>query len=123
MLPEGAAQSHRSTSEDTNSWYSAPVVQPLPAPHDAAAGQARNYEEIRRSIRPEQKMQELKQGMVGVVEDCLKERGYVKFRLTDDQREALSQLDRGSDERRHFLHSLASNADVLDAQALAHEAS
>lgn len=39
MLPEGAAQSRRSTSTDTSSWYSAPVVQPLPAPHNAAAGQ------------------------------------------------------------------------------------
>jgi hypothetical protein len=80
--------------------------------------QARQYEQVRRSIRPERRMEELKQGMVAVVEDCLRERGYVRFRLTDDQREALSRLDRGSDERRQFLHSLASNAAVLDAQAL-----
>ena len=60
----------------------------------------------------------LKRGMEAVVEDCLRERGYVEFRLTDDQRERLSKLDKGSDERREFLYSLASNPDVLDAQAL-----
>jgi len=89
----------------------------------AAAGQARDYENVRRSIRPEQRMKELKQGMVGLVEECLRERGYVKFRLTDDQRETLSTLARGSDERRHFLHGLGSNPEVLDAQALAIAAS
>ena len=85
---------------------------------DMANARARQYEQIRRSIRPEQRMKELKQGMVGVVEDCLRERGYVQFRLTDDQRETLSHLDRGSEERREFLYHLASNAEVLRAQAL-----
>ena len=89
----------------------------------AAAGQARSYEQARRSIRPEQRIKELKQGMVGLVEDCLRERGYVQFRLTDDQREMLSRLDRGSDERREFLYSLASNPEVLNAQALGPESS
>ena len=96
-------------------------VPPSASPADAAylgAEQARRYEQIRRSIRPEQAMRALKQGMVAVVEDCLRERGYIAFRLTDDQRERLSKLDRGSDERREFLYSLASNAEVLDAQAL-----
>lgn len=80
--------------------------------------QARRYEQIRRSIRPEQKMRALKQGMEAVVEDCLRDRGYVQFRLTEDQREMLSHLDRGSDERRAFLHALASNPTVLQAQAV-----
>jgi hypothetical protein len=84
----------------------------------AAGGQAHQYEQIRRGIRPEQKMRALKAGMVAVVEDCLRERGYVHFRLTDDQRETLSHLDRGSEERREFLYRLASNPDVLAAQLL-----
>ena len=37
MLPQGAAEPSRSTSADT--WYSAPVVQPLPAPRSEAVGQ------------------------------------------------------------------------------------
>jgi hypothetical protein len=94
---------------------------PSASVEDAAAmgaEQARRYEQIRRSIRPEQRMKELKEGMVAVVEDCLAERGYIKFRLTEDQSAALADLDRGSDERRAFLYGLASNPDVLDAQAL-----
>jgi hypothetical protein len=39
MLPDGSAQPHRSSSADGAAWYSAPVVQPIPAPHDAAVGQ------------------------------------------------------------------------------------
>lgn len=80
--------------------------------------QARRYEQVRRGIRPEKRMQELKEGMVGVVEDCLRERGYVQFRLTDEQREMLSHLSRGSEERREFLYRLASDADILSAQQL-----
>jgi hypothetical protein len=83
-----------------------------------AVEQARRYEQVRRGIRPEKRMEEIKAAMVGVVEDCLRERGYVQFRLTDEQRETLSHLDRGSEERREFLYRLASNAEVLSAQAL-----
>jgi hypothetical protein len=90
---------------------------------DMATVRARQYEQIRRSIRPEQRMKELKQGMVGVVEECLRERGYVQFRLTDEQRETLSHLARGSEERREFLYRLASNPDVLTTQALPSAAS
>jgi hypothetical protein len=39
MLPGRSAESHRSTSADTGGWYSSPVVQPLPAPQNEAAGQ------------------------------------------------------------------------------------
>src|SRR5436190_5195421 len=41
MLPEGATQARRST--DTGSFYSSPVVQPLPAPHSEAAGQCLSH--------------------------------------------------------------------------------
>ena len=85
---------------------------------DGAIIQARQYEQIRRSIRPEKQAKDLKRGMEAVVGECLKERGYIEFRLTDDQRENLSKLDKGSDERREFLYGLASNPAVLDAQAL-----
>ena len=96
-------------------------VRPGASVEEAAAmnaEQARRYEQIRRGIRPDQRMKELKEGMVAVVEDCLRERGYVQFRLTDAQRETLSKLDRGSDERREYLYSLASNPSVIEAQQL-----
>ena len=95
--------------------YPLPVASPAT---DMMVERGRQYEQIRRSIRPERRMDELKHGMVSVVEQCLQDRGYVQFRLTDEQREMLSHLDRGSDERRQFLYGLASNPDVLEAQAL-----
>jgi hypothetical protein len=85
--------------------------------------QARQYEQVRRSIRPERRMEELKRGMTAIVEDCLRERGYTQFRLTDEQREALSRLRKGSDARREYLHSLASNRAVLETQVLPQDAS
>jgi hypothetical protein len=53
------------------------------------------------------------------LEDCLVERGYVKFELTDEQYTALKRLEPGSAERRAYLHSLASDPAVLAAQAIA----
>lgn len=102
-------------SDNTN--YSSPSASAGQA-MDMMVVQARQYEQIRRSIRPEQKMRALKDGMEAVVQDCLRERGYVQFRLTDEQREMLATLHRGSEERREFLYRLASNPDVLEAQAL-----
>ena len=52
------------------------------------------------------------------LEACLTARGYVKFELTDDQYAMLRHLERGSDERRVYLHSLASDPDVLATQTL-----
>jgi hypothetical protein len=96
-------------------------VAPNASPQEAAsawAGQAQRYEQIRRGIRPERQMLELKQGMTAVVGECLRRRGYVQFRLTDEQSAALAKLDKGSDARREYLHGLASNAELLNAQAL-----
>jgi hypothetical protein len=39
MLPEGRSEPHRSANADAGAAYSSPVVQPLPAPHNEAAGQ------------------------------------------------------------------------------------
>ena len=94
------------------------VLPPPAQATDQAVLQARQYDQIRRSIRPEQKMRALKYGMEAVVQECLKERGYVRFRLTEAQRKTLAKFDRGTDERRRFLHGLASDAAVLEAQAV-----
>lgn len=57
--------------------------------------------------------------MQKALEKCLMERGYVKFRLTDGQAKKLHKLETGSIERRRYLHSLASDPDVLAKQTLA----
>ena len=56
------------------------------------------------------------------LDNCLARRGYSPFRLTREQKSHLRQMDRGSDVRRHYLHSLAANAEVLRTQALGGEA-
>ena len=53
-----------------------------------------------------------------VVDTCLTERGYHKFRLTDAQRDMLRRLKGGTAEREHYLHSLGSNPQVLAAQRI-----
>ena len=52
------------------------------------------------------------------LEKCLTGRGYVKFRLTDGQFRHLRKLAVGSIERRKFLHSVASDPNVLAKQAV-----
>ena len=79
---------------------------------------AARTEQIRAGIRPEKLMGELHQGLEGVVESCLLDRGYSQFRLTESQAKSLSKLEKGSDERRHFLHALAADPAVLENQAL-----
>jgi hypothetical protein len=49
---------------------------------------------------------------------CLGQLGYRRFRLTGEQRRRLRRLEHGSDERRAYLHSLASNPEVLSRQGL-----
>jgi hypothetical protein len=53
-----------------------------------------------------------------VVDSCLTERGYQRFRLTSAQVRTLRRLQQGSAEREQFLHSLGSSAQVLSAQAI-----
>ncbi|HSG35034.1 MAG TPA: hypothetical protein VLA37_10900 [Sphingomonadaceae bacterium] len=80
--------------------------------------QAAMSDRIVQSIRPERKMKELHSGMLYLVEQCLVERGYSQFRLTEEQQEQLRDLKKGSDERHRFLHSLASDPSILADQAV-----
>ena len=52
------------------------------------------------------------------LDDCLVARGYRQFKLTGDQRARLGKLATGSRERHAYLHSLASNPDILARQAV-----
>ena len=49
---------------------------------------------------------------------CLRQLGYRQFRLTREQQRELRRLRRGSDERRNYLHGLASSPEVLERQGL-----
>ena len=79
-----------------------------------------NYADLSMSVRinPEVQWNRAATIMRNALSDCLTGRGYVKFELTDEQDRRLDQLGAGSLERRSYLHSLASDPDVLAAQAL-----
>jgi hypothetical protein len=68
------------------------------------------------SIRPEERFKAIKALQLAKTDSCLVQRGYSKFRLTDDQRHQLRHLKFGSNQRRAYLYSLASNPAVLAAQ-------
>lgn len=79
---------------------------------------AHAYGQIEASVRPERQIRELREAMQSVVDICLTQRGYVKFRLTEEQRDELGYLRKGSAERHHYLHMLASDSAVLESQAV-----
>jgi hypothetical protein len=70
-------------------------------------------------VRPDARFKNIKQMQLAAIGQCLVQRGYAKFRLTDDQRHQLRRLKFGSDQRRAYLYNLASNPAVLQSQAVA----
>ena len=79
---------------------------------------ARRYGQIQHSVRAEKQIAELKEGLQYIVDTCLEDRGYARFRLTQEQRDRLGKLKKGSPERHAYLHSLASDPAVLAQQAV-----
>ena len=68
------------------------------------------------NLRPDQRFKSIKQMQLATISACLTQRGYLKFRLTQEQRRRLDKLKLGSDQRREYLYSLASNASILASQ-------
>jgi hypothetical protein len=74
--------------------------------------------QIVQSTRPEERMKDVGQLMQARVDDCLRGRGYIHFRLTRDQRRRLEHLHLGSAERHLYLYRLATDPDVLKQQGM-----
>lgn len=68
-------------------------------------------------VNPDRGIREIKQFQLDLVAKCLLDHGYHRFRLTDDQRKHLEKLKAGSDARHAYLHRLASDPEILSAQA------
>ena len=83
---------------------------------DQLAQYAATQQHIVESIRPDERFKSIKKTLVSTDEECLAGRGYSKFALTDEQRKALSKLKDGSDARRAYLYSLASDPEILQNQ-------
>jgi hypothetical protein len=61
---------------------------------------------------------QIKGMMLQVLDGCLTGLGYKEFTLTGEQRARLGKLRRGSQQRRAYLHSLASDPNVLSRQGV-----
>lgn len=84
-----------------------------PDPVDAAVQTARDYERVRLSVHPEQRMVHIKTTMLSTVSQCLTDRGYAKFRITAEQRHRLDKLPIGSSQRQRYLYTFASDGTIL----------
>jgi hypothetical protein len=69
------------------------------------------------AVRPVERRKEIKVALLSAVEQCLASRGYQRFRLSDEQREKLRKMRKGTDERHLFLYRLARSSSVLSTQA------
>jgi hypothetical protein len=108
----------RGSRELDDATQSASSPPPGANPVDEAVTRANQYERIRTSVQPERRIDHLKTVLQSTVDQCLIQRGYSRFRLTDLQRRQLGKLRLGSAQRQSYLYSLASDPAVLTAQAL-----
>jgi hypothetical protein len=86
-----------------------------PDPVAAASRYASEAASVRAAARPEKQVQAVKQLMFSVMQQCMIDHGYTRFALTEQQRTQWSALAEAQD-RRVFLHKLASDAAVLEQQ-------
>jgi hypothetical protein len=104
-----AASRQLQTIEDTR---------PRPLTMDEAISFAADQGNTMNHYRPDRQFEAIEDIQQQALDACLTLRGYRQFRLTDVQRQELRRLDRGTEERRAYLHSLAADAEVLRQQSL-----
>ena len=71
-----------------------------------------------RALRPDARVREVGRYLHTVVEACLTKRGYRQFALTKAQAKSLGKLPAGSLDRQLYLHSLASDPQVVAGQGV-----
>lgn len=86
-----------------------------PPPGDAL-GAAYAVSQAVQQARPAHRWRQVRNLMQTAMDACLTELGYRRFRLTEEQRDRLRHLRYGGDERRAYLHGLASDPEVLARQ-------
>ena len=77
---------------------------------------ANRMQQERIAARPDLRIRQAREIMQRRLDHCLAGRGYHRFRLTDDQRRRLRHFPERAAERQTYLHSLASDPQVLAAQ-------
>jgi hypothetical protein len=68
--------------------------------------------------RPDLRIRQARDILQARLDQCLEGHGYRRFQLTDAQRRALDHFNRRQPERQVYLHSLASDPQVLASQAV-----
>jgi hypothetical protein len=79
---------------------------------------ANRMQQERIAARPELRIRQAHEILQRRLDHCLAGRGYRPFRLTEDQRQRLRHFPARAPERQAYLHSLASDPQVLAAQGL-----
>lgn len=100
----------RGSRELDDATQSTAVAGPSADPIDDAVRRANAYEQIRRGVEPERRIDNLRTVLQSAVDSCLRARGYAKFTLTAAQRRQLGKLPIGSPQRRTYLYEIASRA-------------
>jgi hypothetical protein len=77
---------------------------------------ANRMQQERIAARPDLRIRQAHDIMQRRLDHCLAGRGYHRFRLTDDQRQRLRHFPARATERQTYLHSLASDPQILAAQ-------
>lgn len=84
---------------------------------DPAIEAANRMQQERMAARPDLRIRQAHDIMQRRLDHCLAGRGYHRFRLTDAQRSRLRHFPERAAERQTYLHSLASDPQVLAAQS------
>ncbi|MEP9400739.1 hypothetical protein [Sphingomonas sp. VNH70] len=82
----------------------------------ATLNTAQQVSRITDGANPRARFREVRTALQSTTDQCLTAKGYVRFNLTRDQRAHLDALKHGTPERHAYLHSLASDPDVLARQ-------
>jgi hypothetical protein len=78
--------------------------------------------QARMAARADLRIQQARDILQARLDHCLEEHGYRRFQLTDDQRHQLDRFHLRQAERQVYLHSLASDPQVLANQIVAADA-
>jgi hypothetical protein len=85
-------------------------------PVAAGIRHAQDVEAVRNSAHAEQQLKEVKKILFSAMQQCMVQRGYTRFALTEDQRAEIARFKDSSQERRALLHKLASDPAVVEQQ-------
>jgi hypothetical protein len=75
-------------------------------------------QQARMAARPDLRLRQARDILQARLDHCLEEHGYRRFQLTDEQRRQLEHFSLRRPERQAYLHSLASDPQILASQAV-----